>query len=636
MKGITANQRRLKALTLDELLINLHGVKGSGSQYYAKCPAHEDNRASLSIKQTENGRIFLNCHAGCSFHDICDALNVKPSELRGETTQMHTTAPQIVATYEYKDLNGNVILKKYRKSDKSFSWYNPATDKWNKQGVSDMLYRQELVPSAPSVFIVEGEKDADNINKLVGKVFPFPAVSPSNGCKTQWKQEFSELLKGKYVVILPDNDKPGEEFAQKTAAALKGVAAVVMIAHLKDVFADLPEKGDISDALQKYGNEAIRSSIPKLVNDKNIYSGEKENVHKLRQSLSLSAAELDKTILPDTKFLVEVMLPEGSTIISAPSKAGKSWLVLDMGLSIASGTTVLGFQANKTGVLYLALEDSWTRLQKRMRLILGSNPAPKNLYFMTEFETLDEGFFEHLDEELKAHPEISVVIIDTLQKIRGQALPRETAYAQDYREMGAIKKFMDERHISPIMVHHTRKMRDDCDPFNMISGTNGIMGAFDTSMTLIKEKRTDENAVLSITGRDVEQRTDIVSFNKAIHRWERVGDYKTIREKELKAELESNLIAKTIKTLIEESPVKRWDGTASELMREGERITETYISPSVKKLGHELKAFSPDLLKYCNIIMETTTHGNAGKVYHFYMNGSNNYNQTECNNESLS
>lgn len=614
----------------------MQGVKGSGSQYYAKCPAHEDKRASLSIKQTDNGRIFVNCHAGCSFKDICTALNVKPSELAGETPSAtgygKTQYPSIVATYEYKDLNGKTLLLKHRTSNKVFWWYNPIVKKKGKNGVPDMLYRQELVPSAASVFLVEGEKDADNINRLNGSVFPFPAVSPSNGCETPWKKEFSELLKGKNVIILPDNDEPGEKLALKAAENLKGYAEHIFIAHLKDVFPDLPEKGDISDALQKYGNEAVRSALPKLLDEKNVYSGEKETARKFKQSLSISAAELDKTVLPDTKFLVEVMLPEGSTIISAPSKAGKSWLVLDMGLSIASGTTVLGFQANKTGVLYLALEDSLTRLQKRMRLILGTNPAPSNLYFMTDFETLDEGFFEHLDEIIKTHPEITVVIIDTLQKIRGQALPRETAYAQDYREMGAIKKFMDERHISPIMVHHTRKMRDDCDPFNMISGTNGIMGAFDTSMTLIKEKRTDETAVLSITGRDVEQRTDIVSFNKDIHRWERLGDYKTIRERELKEEFEDSLIAKTIKTLVEESQVKRWDGTASELLKEGERITGTNISPSVKKLGHELKNFSPDLLKYGNIIMETTTNGNAGKVYHFYTNGinglKNSYEQT--------
>ena len=95
-----------------------------------------------------------------------------------------------------------------------------------------------------------------------------------------------------------------------------------------------------------------------------------------------------------------------------------------------------------------------------------------------------------------------MLIVDILQKIRGQALPRETGYAQDYREMETVREFMDGRGVSILFVHHNRKMKDDDDPFNMISGTNGIMGASDTTWVLMKDKRSDGEVILYMTGRD--------------------------------------------------------------------------------------------------------------------------------------
>lgn len=170
---------------------------------------------------------------------------------------------------------------------------------------------------------------------------------------------------------------------------------------------------------------------------------EAENTVDLRPHIQvISAPDLQKANIPPVKFLVDGILPEGTGMISAPSKIGKSWFVLDMGLSIAAGAKFMGHQTQQCGALYLALEDSAGRLQSRMNKVLDGKPAPAKFYFATEAPDLDNGLLEALDEHVRAHPDTRLVIVDTLQKIRGQAQGRETSYAQDYREMGVVKKFM--------------------------------------------------------------------------------------------------------------------------------------------------------------------------------------------------
>ena len=212
-----------------------------------------------------------------------------------------------------------------------------------------------------------------------------------------------------------------------------------------------------------------------------------------------------------TKFLIDGILPEGASLLTAAPKIGKSWIALNAGLCITAGEPFMDHKTNQCGVLYLALEDGWKRLQDRMNAILGGRPAPEQLYFSTKAPTLDNGLLDTLDDYLKHHPDTRLIIIDTLQKIRGQALPREAVYTQDYREMGAIKEFLDSRGVSIIFIHHNHKM---------ISDTNGIMGAADTVWTITKERKAEE-ATLHITGRDVEQSDTVIRFDKGNGTWKR-------------------------------------------------------------------------------------------------------------------
>lgn len=357
---------------------------------------------------------------------------------------------------------------------------------------------------------------------------------------------------------------------------------------------------------------------------------------KARPLSVISAPDLQKANLPPVRFLVEGILPGGTGLLTAASKIGKSWMVLDMGLCIASGVPFLGHETAPCGVLYLALEDSLHRLQSRMNKVLGGKAAPPLFYFTTEAPKLDGGLLETLDGHLKQHPDTKLIIIDTLQKVRGLALTRESGYAQDYREMETIKAFMDKRGVSVLFVHHTRKMKDDDDPFNMISGTNGIMGAADTIWMITKARRADEEAVLHITGRDVEQSDTVIRFDKESWTWKPMGGVDWLAEQRARLAYDGSPIVRTIKKLLEQSPGRRWDGTAKELMEAGKYIARTYLAVNTHKLGHEIKALEKPLFEFDGIVHATSkVSGNGGKKHSFYYQDLGQFEDLEGDQEEL-
>lgn len=614
-----------------EILSRLEGVKGGGGQYSARCPNHGDRHNSLSVSIGNDGRVLLNCHAGCNPEDIVGSMGLTMKDLFAEVTPGEAfptyntprkqSGARFEAEYIYHDAKGKPLLKKVkmREADggKFCFWQRPEGDRWVKGrgSIEPPLYTSTGGGALPGgVFLVEGEKDVDTI-RAIGKA----AASLPDGAKSKWHTRYGEALKGRTVVIIPDNDTPGQELAQRVAGELHKVASSVKVIDLTQIWPELPDHGDTTDLIEHMGPEAGMSGILTLAKDSPEWElpATKKQEHPRRLKV-ISAPELQKAKLPPIRFLVEGMLPEGTSMVTAASKVGKSWMVLHMGLCIATGTSFMGHKANQCGVLYLALEDSLGRLQDRMNKILDGRSAPSLFYFTTEAPTLDDGLLDILDGHVKQHPDTRLIIIDTLQKIRGQALPRESSYAQDYREMGAIKSHMDKGGISVFFVHHNRKMKDDDDPFNMISGTNGIMGAADTIWVITKDKRTDDSATLHITGRDVPQSDTVVRFNKDTWRWDAVGDAGWLAEQQARQEYDESPVVKTIKRLLEQSPERRWDGTAKDLMEAGKYIARTYIAPTAAKLGYAIKALDKPLFDYDGIIHSATANGNAGKRHSFY------------------
>ena len=197
---------------------------------------------------------------------------------------------------------------------------------------------------------------------------------------------------------------------------------------------------------------------------------------------------------------VNGLIVEGLTLLCGASKIGKSWLVLQMCAAVASGTPFFGRQTIPGHVLYCAFEDGERRLQARLEK-QDSTPGD-NLQFQTEIITLDGGLLNALDSWIVQNPDTKLIVIDTLQMVRGAVPSRVNAYAEDYKVMRQLKGLADKHHVAVVVVHHLNKMRDVDDPFDKISGSTGLMGAADTTL-LVSRPRGENDATVTFTGRDV-------------------------------------------------------------------------------------------------------------------------------------
>ena len=311
----------------------------------------------------------------------------------------------------------------------------------------------------------------------------------------------------------------------------------------------------------------------------------------------ISAQDLQKADLPPIRFIVADILPQGLILLTAPSKYGKSWFALDLCLSVSAGKSFLGFRTEQCGVLYIALEDSQRRLKARMNAILKDTPAPQGFDYTTTAPTLDTGLEQLLRDYITANPNTGLIVVDVLQKVRSDA-PTSNAYAADYADMTKFKRIADGFNIAVVILHHNRKMLDTNDPFNMISGTMGLMGASDTAYVLHREKRKDEETTLSITGRDVEMNAYKIKWDKETARQRMIGGVEEIAVQREEDEYRTDPLVITIKALLAESP-SGFQMTASELRI---RLFKYGGSMSENKLGIHLKEIIPKLLKYDDIL----------------------------------
>jgi hypothetical protein len=230
------------------------------------------------------------------------------------------------------------------------------------------------------------------------------------------------------------------------------------------------------------------------------------------------AVELLATVFPEPAWAVPGVLPEGLNLIVSPPKVGKSWFALGLAVAVASGGKALGrIDVAQGDVLYAALEDTPRRLQRRLQIVLGNSSPPARLTFITECARLDEGGLEHLDGWLKRHPEARLLIVDVFAKVRGGARRNVNAYDGDYEAMAGLKRLADEHSVCVLVVHHTRKQADG-DFLQTVSGTNGIAGSADTLLVLSRT-RSSADAVLQITGRDVEEAEHPLQFDAQRGQW---------------------------------------------------------------------------------------------------------------------
>lgn len=271
---------------------------------------------------------------------------------------------------------------------------------------------------------------------------------------------------------------------------------------------------------------------------------------------TVTMQELYQDIYSKKPPVIEGLLYQGTYLFVGSPKIGKSFFMAQLAYHVSTGTPLWDYPVKKGTVLYLALEDDYRRLQERMYRMFGTD-STENLYFSVSSKPLGNGLTDQLSGFIREHPDTMLVIIDTLQKIR-EVDSDSYSYAKDYEIINQLKQFSDSWGICLLLVHHTRKQKSS-DNFDMISGTNGLLGCADGAFMLYKETRTSNKATLEISGRDQQdQRIHLIrDEEKLCWNFEKA-------ETELWKEPPEPLLECIANLVTEENPT--WQGTATELI----------------------------------------------------------------------
>lgn len=308
---------------------------------------------------------------------------------------------------------------------------------------------------------------------------------------------------------------------------------------------------------------------------------ERESAPGFMQTVSMP--ELYEMVYPGKPPIIDHFLYPGTYLFVGAPKVGKSFMMAQIAYHVSSGTPMWNYSVRKGTVLYLALEDDYHRLQERLYRMFGTETTP-DLFFSVASKSLNEGLLDQLGTFLNEHPETSVVIIDTLQKVR-ETEGDTYSYARDYDIIAGLKAFADRTGICLIIVHHTRKQKSD-DNFDRISGTNGLLGAADGAFIMYKSKRSDGEATIEVSGRDQPDKKFMLSRNKETLCWELSG------EKSPEYTEPPEPVLEAIGGFIN-ADYPTWEGTATELIEK----LELDIKPNALSLKLNV---------------------NAGKLYNLY------------------
>ena len=232
-----------------------------------------------------------------------------------------------------------------------------------------------------------------------------------------------------------------------------------------------------------------------------------------------SLSELyENAFLSGRSIILDLLFP-GVYLLVGDAKIGKSFLASQLAFCVASGMPFWERAVQKSTALYLALEDQYSRIQQRMYQMFGTEESA-DLHFAVHANLLGDGLERQLETFVSAHETTRLIIVDTLQKIRGSA--DAYSYAKDYEVISRLKAFAEKHALCLLFIHHTRK-QNSSDPFGKINGTTGLLGASDGVWLLTKDCRTSNLATLEISGRDQPDTKILLERDPETLRWNLVS-----------------------------------------------------------------------------------------------------------------
>lgn len=371
--------------------------------------------------------------------------------------------------------------------------------------------------------------------------------------------------------------------------------------HIDEGYRRHKQKQDEENAIKA----AMQSDQPK--------QKKKRKLRKLKTADALMQKDL-----PEPRVIVGVdnelpLLVEGTCILSAKPKVGKSWLALAMCIAVANGDDFLGYKTRKSSTLYLDLETSEQLQQKRLRRMLNGAEPPKNFYLETETDTIENGFVDQIEDYLKQDPNIGLVVIDVFQIIRSTAKSaKETEYEHAYRDITPLNELAQKHHISIILVMHDRKSVDPDDPFSNILGSTGLQGAA-TQMIVMYRRRKDDPIHISVKGKTIDGLPELnVKLDQA--QWSIVDGCNSEEQERARliSQYNTSNIRKAVIAIAEHNKV--WKGRCSTLVNDAIGY-EVAVTETPKEVGGFLHRHQGRFLDDDRIQIQIIENGTGPKIY---------------------
>ena len=443
---------------LDRILDRLEGtVEVRNGSYKVLCPAHDDHRPSLELKEAvENGsrKVLIKCWAGCQTDKIPKKLGLGWKDLFSSNRSKKASG-RIVDTYDYTSPDGDLLHQTVRYEPKKFLQRRPDGNGdwvWNLKDIEPVLYRtpelMRAITNGETVFVVEGEKDADRAYKELGVT---ATTCPMGAGK--WRESYTEALRDARVVLIPDNDKAGRSHMFEVAGKLDGVAQSICILELPDV----PEKGDLSNWLDSGGTP---ETFNDLVQDTPEFdSGHIEERFDRNESLpvkSVSEIFAESGEGPDWK-VVSLLAKGNITDLSGEAKfSGKTTFAMHMLSCIRRGVDFMGFPTVRSKVLYLTEQgNNFAEALQKAAL----EDADGQLFVVQHRDVRPIEWSELIAsavEECKRR-EIDVLIVDTFAAFSGIVGSEENNSGDIKEKMAPLKEAAQEHDLAILYIRHAGK-----------------------------------------------------------------------------------------------------------------------------------------------------------------------------------
>lgn len=507
--------------TAEDIARRLGAARKAGDDWSCKCPAHEDNKASLSIKDSKDGKMLVHCHAGCHQEDVINQIKLmgmwptaekrRPYEPPKVVINLTNNTPgkgAIAATYDYVDEQGELLYQAVRYEPKDFRQRRPLPEggwSWSIKGVRRVLYRLpeviEAVAKGNPILICEGEKDVEAA-RAIGLVATCNAMGADNGTGNKWMNEFGSIFKGANVIVVPDQDDPGKRHADWVLSTLDG--------HAKNLGVANPTVGkDLADWVE---SGATVEDIYQAVVDYSVQNGEKFSTH----SRLLDVCDLIVDIKPIDWLVRDYVENDSLALVFGSPGSGKSFFTVDLACSIATGHEWMGHKVKQGSVFYIAGEGH-NGLARRFKGWQESHHVaiPPGVIFKSAGATqmMSEEHLIELSEDIyqtweQTGTKPAAIFIDTLARNFGHGDENST---QDMsRVIALVDQHLRQRFLClVVLVHHSGHNAERA------RGSSSLKAAMDAEYEVFK----DDDGNVTIKGtkmKDAELPPELVLKLKSV------------------------------------------------------------------------------------------------------------------------